>query len=74
MTEVHPLLGDLADVPQAEHLETTGVGQDGPRQFMKSCRSPWARITSCPGRSQRWKVLPSRIWARSRAPSSGVIP
>ncbi|MNH06159.1 hypothetical protein D3C79_655180 [compost metagenome] len=29
MTEMHPLLGDLANVTQAEHLETTGVGQDG---------------------------------------------
>ena len=29
MTEVHPLFGDLANVTQAEHLETAGIGEDG---------------------------------------------
>ena len=35
----------------------------GPSQPMKRCRPPCAAITSSPGRSHRWKVLPSTICA-----------
>jgi hypothetical protein len=45
----------------------------GPAQCMKPCSPPWARITSVPGRSIRWKVLPSTIWAPIPVSSSGVI-
>jgi hypothetical protein len=67
--EAHPLLRDLAQLAQAEDLEAPGVGQDGASQCMKPCRSPQRRMTSVPGRSIRWKVLPRMIWAPSpRAP------
>ena len=41
---------------------------------IKSCKSPCLRITSCPGRSHRWNVLPSKISAPVARTSSGVMP
>jgi hypothetical protein len=45
----------------------------GARQFMNRCRPPCLAITSRPGRSQRWNVLPSTICAPLAATSSGDI-
>ena len=43
----------------------------GRSQPIKRCSPPCFWITSSPGRSQRWKVLPSTICAPSAASSSG---
>jgi hypothetical protein len=45
----------------------------GLSQCMKPCRSPSRRMISVPGRSIRWKVLPSTISAPTSSSSSGVI-
>ena len=45
----------------------------GPSQPMNRCSPPCFSITSVPGRSQRWKVLPSTICAPSPSSSSGDI-
>ena len=42
-------------------------------QPMKRCRPRCAAITSIPGRSQRWNVLPSTICAPSASSSFGAI-
>jgi hypothetical protein len=42
-------------------------------QFMKSCRPLCALMTSSPGRSQRWKVLPRQIWAPMSCSDCGVM-
>ena len=43
----------------------------GASQPMKRCRPPCLAITSVPGRSHRWKVLPSTIWAPTSFSSAG---
>ena len=45
----------------------------GPSQPMKRCSPPCAPITSSPGRSHKWKVLPSTICAPSNFSSCGLI-
>src|SRR5574340_1384976 len=45
----------------------------GPSQPMKRCKPPCAAITSRPGRSHRWKVLPSTICAPMSRSSAGDI-
>ena len=45
----------------------------GLSQAMKRCRPWWALMTSSPGRSHRWKVLPRQICAPMSASMSGVI-
>ncbi|MNV67226.1 hypothetical protein D3C71_1600180 [compost metagenome] len=46
----------------------------GPFHCMKSCRSPCFLITSVPGRSHRWKVLPRMISAPVASISRGSMP
>ena len=43
-------------------------------QPIKSCKSPWARTTSVPGRNIKWKVLPKMISAPTASISLGNIP
>jgi len=43
-------------------------------QFSKRCRPPNCAITSCPGRIQRWKVLPRMICAPMVSRSRGITP
>ena len=45
----------------------------GRSQPMKRCSPPWAATTSCPGRSQRWNVLPRTICAPSSTNSRGAM-
>ena len=45
----------------------------GPSQPMNRCRPPWMPMTSAPGRSQRWNVLPSTTCAPSSRSSFGAI-
>jgi hypothetical protein len=58
-----PSFADLAQVAQAEHLEAAGVGQDRAVPAHEAVQAAVGAITSSPGRSQRWKVLPSTICA-----------
>jgi hypothetical protein len=50
--------------------ESVRIGRVQP---MKRCSPPCARITSSPGRSHRWKVLPSTICAPDSTSSAGLI-
>ncbi len=77
-----PLIGDANFAPSsvifriAPRLKTWKPPESvriGPFQPMKPCRPPCFPITSVPGRSHRWKVLPSTICAPSPASSSGDI-
>ena len=45
----------------------------GPSHLQKPCRPPWASITSMPGRSHRWKVLPRMISAPIARSDSGSM-
>ena len=50
--------------------ESVRIGRD---QCMKRCRPPSSSMSSAPGRSMRWKVLPRTISAPRPSSSSGVI-
>ena len=80
---VEPLIGDLKVTPASvtfvvpERLNTWKPPESvsiGRAQPAKSCRSPCASITSVPGRSIRWKVLPSMISAPVASRSRGSMP
>ena len=77
-----PLMGEANFTPSSEILriaprlntwkppESVRMGASQP---MKRCRPPCAAITSSPGRSHRWKVLPSTICAPISCSSAGLI-
>ena len=51
--------------------ESVSIGRFHP---MKACRSPRSRMMPEPGRSIRWKVLPSTICAPASSRSRGSMP
>jgi hypothetical protein len=61
--ELDAFLGDLAQRAQAEHLEAAGIGEDRSVPAHEAVQAAVRAMTSSPGRSQRWKVLPSTICA-----------
>ena len=77
-----PLIGDWNATPSSEIFrsaprlntwkppESVRIGRSHP---MKRCRPPCASITARPGRSHRWKVLPSTISAPTSTSSPGLI-
>jgi hypothetical protein len=77
-----PLTGERKMTPASEILrssprlhtwnppESVRIGLS---QCMNRCRPPSARTVSSPGRSMRWKVLPSRICVPASTRSAGVI-
>ena len=71
--ELHALLADLAQRAEAEHLEAARVGEDRPVPAHEAVQAAVRAITSRPGRSHRWNVLPSTICAPSAASSAGLI-
>ena len=77
-----PLTGELKRTPSSLILrrapsEKTWKPPEsvrmGPSQAMNGCRPPKVSITSRPGRSHRWKVLPRQICAPMSSRLCGVI-
>jgi hypothetical protein len=70
LTPSSVILRSVARLNTWKPPESVRIGRS---QCMKRCKPPWARMTSMPGRSIRWNVLPRTICAPLSVSSSGVI-
>ena len=83
MNSLSPLTGEANVTPSsvilrmAPRLQTWKPPESvrmGLFHFSKPCRPPKLFITSCPGRIQRWKVLPRMICAPMSSRLDGATP